>query len=352
MNDSESATPFRKADACRGGSRMIIGVVVPTYNRADLLPQTLDTIRAQRRPADEIVVVDDGSTDETASILARYAELIPLRTVRVSNGGDLAARNAGLKVCTADLVAFCDSDDLWTPDHLQLASTLLVACPEVTAVYTDFRVVRAGIWENATKFSQAPASFWAALELVTAVPGGGIFRDPMVAWLLDFQPFFPSAMVVRRAPFIAAGGWDEGPGRTLGGDFATALRMAEHPHLGILLHATVGIRKHRENRSGDVQRMNLGDSEILEHVLRSRAGLRPYAAAINASVLRRRIDALHSAFARRDFRGVSDIVALIPPGHQDRLVRTKAAVATLPKPFRGLLARVLLTAGSLRQRGT
>jgi glycosyltransferase involved in cell wall biosynthesis len=87
-----------------------IGVVVPAYNRAALLPATLDAIIAQTHPPSEIIVVDDGSTDATPELLGRYAPRV--RHLRIDNSGDLAARNVGLRAAATDLVAFCDSEDL------------------------------------------------------------------------------------------------------------------------------------------------------------------------------------------------------------------------------------------------
>jgi glycosyltransferase involved in cell wall biosynthesis len=324
-----------------------IAVVIPTYNRADLLPLTLAAIRAQTRPPDEIVVVDDASTDDTPSLLARMAAEMGLRGVRTANGGDLVARNVGVRLCASDLVAFCDSDDLWRPDHLGRMAALFDAVPGMLAAYADFRIVRDGVWEQGGKFDRAPAGFWD--DCVNLAEGGGVFEAPIVSRLLRFQPFFPSAMMVRRVAFLDAGGWDEAPGRTLGGDFATALRMAESPPVGVLREATVGIRKHRDNRSGDTRRTNLGDAEVLAQALRLRRSLAPYADEIAESIVRRRLDALDDAFASLDFASFAAIRALLPAETLSGSRAIKAAAAALPHPLRGVAARGLIAAASLRR---
>ena len=329
---------------------MRIGVVIPTYNRANLLAETLDAILAQTVAPDRVVVVDDGSTDHTPDVLARYAARAGVQSVRVPNGGDLAARNVGTGLCDTDLVAYCDSDDLWTPEHLARMAAFWQACPELRVAYADFRIVRDGVWQKSRKFDDAPGGFWDGLEPLDAPAGAGIFRAPIVARLIGFQPFFPSAMVVRRADFLAAGGWDEVPGRIVIGDFATALRMAECVPFGVLRQPSVGIRKHGHNLSGDVQRMTLGESLVLEHVLRTRPSLAPCAAAIRSSIIHRRLAALDTAFARHDYAGVRDILALIPPAGRSRAAVLKAAVANLPPPLRGPTANLLLAAGSFRSR--
>jgi len=96
-----------------------ITVVVPTYNRAALLVETLRTILAQTTPPDEIIVVDDGSTDETASVCAAQPQ--PVRYVRQANSGLPAiARNRGIAEAKGDWIALCDSDDLWHPRKLEV----------------------------------------------------------------------------------------------------------------------------------------------------------------------------------------------------------------------------------------
>jgi glycosyltransferase involved in cell wall biosynthesis len=103
-----------------------VSVVVPTYNRAALLEETLHSIFAQTRPVDEIIVVDDGSTDETASVCARQSERV--RYLRQENSGLPAlARNRGIAEAKGDWIAFCDSDDLWRPDKLEVELAALAA---------------------------------------------------------------------------------------------------------------------------------------------------------------------------------------------------------------------------------
>jgi hypothetical protein len=315
---------------------MSFSVIIPAYNRATLLPCTLDAVLAQVPPPDEVIVVDDGSTDATAAVAAAYAS--PVRCIGISNSGDLAARNAGLRAARADRVAFCDSDDLWRPGFLAAMAALWQAEPGLRAAYCDFLIVRDDAWGTDSKFAAAPPGFWDGLRPVGQ--DAGVFDAPVVGQLLAFQPLFPSCMAADRAFLLAAGGWDERVGRTLGSDFATALLMAEHPPLGIVRTPLVGIRKHAGNFSGDVQAMNLGDAFVLERVLATRPGLAPLAPAIRASIRRRRGDALDTAFARRDFAGVRQIAAAL--GTLSGRMRVKRMVAGLPEPLRGVVASALL----------
>ncbi len=329
-----------------GATKLSIGVVVPTYNRAGFLAETLAAILDQTRPPDDVVVVDDGSSDDTPSVLARYAPRV--KTLRIANSGELVARNTGIAALATDLVAFCDSDDLWRDGYLAAMERLWRAEPRTRAAYGDFVIVRDGVWEETSKFAGAPPGFWEGLRPLG--PESGVFDAPIVARLIAYQPFFPSAMVVARRFFREAGGWDEAVSRTVGTDFATALRMAEHAPLGVVRAPLVGIRKHGDNYSADGQKMNLGDARVLEHVLRTRPSLAPHAALIRASIARRRRDALETAFARGDFAAVREIHALLPAAERGGKIAVKHAVAALPAPLAKPLAAVLLAAGSARAR--
>ena len=322
-----------------------ITAVVPAWNRAALLPETLDRILAQTRAPDEVIVVDDGSEDDTPAVLAGYASR-GVRAVRTANAGDLAARNVGLREATGDLVAFCDSDDLWDHGYLAAMEGLWEARPDLRATYGNFRIVREGHWSDATKFEDAPPGFWDGLAPLC--PGAFTFEQPVAARLVRFQPFFPAALVADRAFLLAAGGWDEGVSGLIGRDFATALRIAEHAPLGILWEPLVGIRKHGSNDSGDVLAMNLGDADVLDHVIRTRPPYAAHAVAFRSSAAARRRAALDTAFARGRFDDVRRIAALLPADGLSALVRVKHAVAGLPEPARALLARFVLAGGSLK----
>jgi glycosyltransferase involved in cell wall biosynthesis len=95
-----------------------LSVVIPTWNRAALLPAAIASVRAQAHPALELIVVDDGSTDDTAAVLRVRNDVDVV--LRRSNGGPAAARNAGIRQARGEWIGFLDSDDLWTPDALRL----------------------------------------------------------------------------------------------------------------------------------------------------------------------------------------------------------------------------------------
>lgn len=114
-----------------------ISVIVPTYNRAHLLPRAIDSVLRAVSPGDEVIVVDDGSTDGTERITERYSEKI--RYVRTENRGAGPARNLGIQMANHDWIAFLDSDDEWMPDHLDLHRAFHSAC-DVPFSFSNFDV--------------------------------------------------------------------------------------------------------------------------------------------------------------------------------------------------------------------
>jgi glycosyltransferase involved in cell wall biosynthesis len=100
-----------------------VSVIIPTFNRAGVIGETIDSVLAQTYRDTEIIIVDDGSTDDTAEKLSIYGNRI--RIVYQENAGTSAARNRGIEVSNAKIIAFQDSDDLWKPTKLERQVSLL-----------------------------------------------------------------------------------------------------------------------------------------------------------------------------------------------------------------------------------
>jgi glycosyltransferase involved in cell wall biosynthesis len=114
----------------------LISVIVPAYNRGKYIGAALDSILGQDYRPIEIVVVDDGSTDNTASIARSYPDV---RYIFQENQGPVVARNTGLANCTGELISFLDADDFWPLNKLRIQSDYLAAHPEVGCVIAKSR---------------------------------------------------------------------------------------------------------------------------------------------------------------------------------------------------------------------
>ncbi len=109
-----------------------ISVIIPAYNYAHYLPCAIDSVLRQDYPNFELIVVDDGSTDNTDEVIARYPE--PVRRVYQKNAGLLAARNTGIRHATFPLVCFLDADDALAPSLLHKAVNALASLPDSFAI--------------------------------------------------------------------------------------------------------------------------------------------------------------------------------------------------------------------------
>src|SRR5271156_2731884 len=112
-----------------------VSVVIPIYNGAATIGRALQSLFDQTFTDFEIVCVDDGSTDDTPSVLAGYGDRI--RVIRQSNRGLPGARNAGVAASRGQLIALIDHDDQWLPQKLELTVTALEADPGSSLVYSD-----------------------------------------------------------------------------------------------------------------------------------------------------------------------------------------------------------------------
>jgi len=131
----------------------LVSVVIPSYNCRTVIGETLESVLAQDYPAVEIIVVDDGSTDGTCDVVARYGGRVTL--VRQRNAGAAVARNEGIRRALGKYVALLDADDLWLPTKLSLQIEYLEQHPEVGMCCTHWHL---GCWGRAPEFDTSTAT--------------------------------------------------------------------------------------------------------------------------------------------------------------------------------------------------
>lgn len=117
----------------------LISVIIPTYNNAQYLPTAIDSVLAQNYPAVELIIVDDGSTDDTPSVLATYPD--QLCVIYQKNGGSAAARNAGIAIANGELIVFLDADDYLLPNKLHTQASRLMNDTELGMIHSGWLLV-------------------------------------------------------------------------------------------------------------------------------------------------------------------------------------------------------------------
>lgn len=175
----------------------LVSIIIPTYNRAGFIPAAVESVFAQTYKNVEIVVVDDGSTDDTPSKLEEYGGRI--RVVRQANRGPAAARNRGIKVAGGEIIAFLDSDDLWLPSKLERQVALLTAGGDAVPCCLCNARLRAANGDEELSFDVA--QIYPRFEQ-------GIWLNPAEILATRFV-FFNQAVAVRRWALDKIGGFDE-----------------------------------------------------------------------------------------------------------------------------------------------
>ncbi|QRV15892.1 glycosyltransferase [Haloterrigena salifodinae] len=182
-----------------------VSVVIPTYDRAETLPRAIDSALAQTIDDLEVVVVDDGSTDETPSVLADYDDPRVRPVVHATNQGANVARNTGIEHARGEYVAFLDSDDEWRPEKLERQLDALEGrSEEWVGVYCDSTYELSGAND---RLRGVAASALARSDDEPVRGGGEELIGPILAD--EVQPGAGSTLLVRTDVAREVGGFDE-----------------------------------------------------------------------------------------------------------------------------------------------
>ncbi len=206
-----------------------VSVIIPNYNYGRFLGEAIESVLAQTFPCAEIIVVDDGSTDESLEVLARY-EKDGIKVIRQKNSGVGAARNAGARASSGNLIAFLDADDFWQPQKIEKQVERLLADEEFGLVTCGLREFDASgnIIDTYTKGKEG----WCAEDIllikpVTAGPG--------------------SSSLLWRKVFEQVGGFDERKEMHPTEDWEFSYRVARVTKIAFLPEILVAYRNHGGN---------------------------------------------------------------------------------------------------------
>lgn len=229
---------------------MKVSVIIPAYNAAEFIDSTLSSVAGQSRQPDEVVVVDDGSTDRTVEVVAEWASRLPLRTIQLpenigSGLGAGGARARAIEESTGDVLALLDADDFWLPDHLEVMLDEYRRCPGlVTANYL--------MWMPGHSLGTSPAS-----ELVPVPPIDEQRLAIMSENFVFVSSIFSRELYEKVGPFrnIRCEDWD------------LWIRMVRAgAQVSMPRHATVLYRQDPSSVSG-ADKLLVGDIDLLTELL-------------------------------------------------------------------------------------
>jgi len=266
-----------------------VSVIIPSFNRWPLLGEAIESVFSQSYGDFELIVVDDGSTDDTAKQLSRFGSR--LRLLSQSNRGVSAARNFAVRHARGSYLAFLDSDDLWLPNKLAIQAAFMEQNRRVQICQTEEIWIRNGVRVNPKAKHQKPS--------------GDIFIPSLALCLVS-----PSAVMLTRALFEQLGGFDES--LPVCEDYDLWLRIALDHSVPLIDDALVIKRGgHADQLSRSLWGMDRYRVLALQKLLRSGLDGSRREAAIE--VLRRKVEVL-AAGARKhgkasDARAYEEILA-------------------------------------------
>jgi hypothetical protein len=242
-------------------------VVIPAYNAADTLGEAINSVLAQTRKDFEVIVIDDGSNDNTAVIAASFTD----RRVKVysqENAGPSAARNRGIARAMGEYVSSLDSDDLWLPDYLAEMGRALEENPQA-----DFAYTHAWILDASDRFRTVPTGAW------HRPPTPMLPREQFIAELL--QECFVNAPTVRRTALEQVGGYDESISH--GEDWELWLRLANAGFEAVRVAGPLTIYRNRPgSHSADQAAMAVAPAMVYRTVLERHRPSPPVRAMVEA----------------------------------------------------------------------
>ncbi|MCX6043828.1 MAG: glycosyltransferase [Chloroflexi bacterium] len=184
-----SATPDQKFKFVPVQPTPLVSIVIPNFNHARYLGAAISSVLTQSYPNIEIIVVDDGSTDESRAVAARYGNRI--RYIWQENRGLSAARNTGIRAASGEYIGLLDADDLYEPHCLATMMAILQANPEADGLYCGYQFVDQ---QN---------------QLLPQIEARLIPTDQLYDTLLDGNFFVPESVLVHQRCYASAGAFDE-----------------------------------------------------------------------------------------------------------------------------------------------
>lgn len=213
-------------------SRVLVSVVIATYNRARLLPRAIESALAQTFSEREVIVVDHASSDETPKVIGSFGDAV--RGVRIGSlgrGGAGAPRNAGIEAGAGEYVAFLDDDDEWEKVKLERQVEVMETWPELLVISSDAEVIDADGWKTGERY----------LGHTSGVSGDAFER------LLDENPVILSSALVRRSALVGAGGFSVRHPIYMVEDYHLWLRLAARGPFAHLDEPLVRYRRHGDS---------------------------------------------------------------------------------------------------------
>ena len=304
-----------------------IAVVITTFNRPQFLVPAIGSVLNQTRLPREIIVVDDGSSEETVAALQRFGSRV--LHVRQENAGQQVARNRGVEEAKARWIATLDDDDLYVPDCLEQVEQAIQGS-DANVIYADHRKFADDVPYALTNFESVPEGYWNGIP--TRKSGWSFVGKFPIERLLRYIAFYPSTMTIRRDLYRELGGYDPKLRGVKAEDIEFLVRALKVGSLSIVWSPVVDYRIHGGNDTNSSDLSALGRLHIFETIRREHLLTPEFRNALDLDLPTRRAWALDQAFKVRNFPLVLDLAAKLHEENWTTARRVKRLMAALPSP--------------------
>ena len=239
-----------------------ISVIIPSYNQERFIARAVESAMAQEYPAYEIIVVDDGSEDDTPNILKRYEGMIITKRIPHS-GGPAEPRNAGIRMATGDYLAFLDADDFWYANKLKTEVETILKYPQIGLFCCDFdlSMPNGSVNEIQNHFGKLP--FIDDLNF-----GAPMKRSPFLQLFLSGNfTGTASAITVKKSLIEEVGFFN--PAYNMAEDYDFCLRCATKTNFVLIQKILFQKTQHELNLSNDIVGLFLANQKVLEHTFKA-----------------------------------------------------------------------------------
>jgi glycosyltransferase involved in cell wall biosynthesis len=258
-------------------------VIIPTFNRAEYLGQAIESVLSQTLQDFEIIVVDDGSTDNTREVALSYKDT-RVNYVHKDNGGVSSARNTGIKTSRGEYIALLDSDDIWLPDNLERKVKILDSHPDIGLVCSD-----AYFLDNKTGMNTG--TLWSEKRFKYSQNPENAARQPMKDLLWRSCFIMPQATIIRNSVFTTVGYFDESLPTSEDWDFF--VRVVQRFPIEIINAPLLKIRRHSASLSKNLDKVYQGSVISINKAIRSDSF-----SGEELSILKKRLALEHCRYGR------------------------------------------------------
>jgi glycosyltransferase involved in cell wall biosynthesis len=225
-----------------------VSVIIPTYNSAKFILESLNSAIQQTYKDIEIIVVDDGSTDNTKQVLAPFMDKICY--IYKDNGGAASARNTGIKHATGKYIAFLDADDIWLPEKLELQMKLFSQNKDIDWIHTNLILIdESGIEQGIRK-----------------LPPDFATKDIFYTLFMEYWTL-TSSIIIKRGCLDIVGEFDES--LPVNQDYDLWLRMAHHYKIGYIDQPLTKYRIHQAQNTKKIDLLCYCEKKVIEKAIRN-----------------------------------------------------------------------------------